>query len=204
MKKIFILLISLLCSIGSIWAQESETNTSLIITATKKFNQRFSAMGYVENRVYDFFSQQKIFIVGLEGGYRFVPSVKADLGYYCMVLRNKTRHRLITGVTGDMKRGAFTLSWRERFQYSFNPDEPILRSRVQGKYKIADTRLSPFTGIELHNDFSKAFAFNHVRYNFGCDYSLSKSSALSLSYSFRDYRKSANLHLFSLTYKLNL
>ena len=67
-----------------------------------------------------------------------MPSVKADLGYYCMALRNKTRHRLITGVTGDMKRGAFTLSWRERFQYSFNPDEPILRSRVQGKYKMEE------------------------------------------------------------------
>lgn len=220
------------------YAQGAETNTAVTVSVKKNFTDSFSAMAYVEDRVYDFFSSQKYFICGGEVAYRFLPWLKAEGGYYYFAVSKKSadtetlhtpayinsRHRFVVGLSGDIKLGKVVLSVRERYQATNNPQysvtsydksdgteihtpaggstEHLLRSRVQAKYKIPNTRLTPFASVEFLNYLDKGMDLSNVRYMIGAEYAFSKHSAVSLSYTFRDYMESRNIHMYTASYNI--
>lgn len=114
------------------------------------------------------------------------------------------RNRVNVFVTGILPIGNFELSLRERYQFTHRSestakkwnsagvsqgnktidekDYHVLRSRVQGVYKIEPIKLSPYFSTELHNDLKDGFDLEKVKLTAGVEYTLKKHHEFEVFY----------------------
>lgn len=114
------------------------------------------------------------------------------------------RHRTVFDLTGSYKWGRFSLSLRERYQFthrvgmsvakydgddgSAKADEIIdaenkhvLRSRLKADYNIRKSGFNPFASVEVYNNLSD-FSYKKLRLTAGTDYKINKHNSLTAFY----------------------
>ena len=80
----------------------------------------------------------------------------------------------------------------ESAEYSFLTDSKSpkadnkLRSRLSASYNIKHSKFEPFAELEIYTNIDNTFAIDKIRYTFGTDYKLSKTSKLSAYYRYQD------------------
>lgn len=122
------------------------------------------------------------------------------------------KHRFSFDVTGSHDFDRFSISLRERFQYTHNDtlvvgknkwrgtspstlvfdetedktvdakDKMSLRSRLQIAYNIRHSRLTPYVSCEMYNDLKDAFAYQKLRLSIGGEYKLNKHNSIEMGY----------------------
>lgn len=137
------------------------------------------------------------------------------------------RHRFNVSLTGSYKMGGLELSLRERWQYTFRPEytvsqrwsfydedyddeehtyrgkgKNLLRSKLEGEYKISNFPVTPYASVELFN----AWELEKVRYTVGGDYKINKKNTVGLFYRYQhvhnDSDNEPNRHVIGLSYKV--
>ncbi len=123
----------------------------------------------------------------------------------------RNRHRGLFELTAKHKFGRFTISLRERYQYTFtaadstkrydyrfdgsewqkdfdrwddkkSSDEHVLRSRVKVEYDIKNCPLAPFFSYEIHNLLDDNMKIDKHRITVGTDWKVNKKHKLSFAY----------------------
>ncbi|MBR1542931.1 MAG: DUF2490 domain-containing protein [Bacteroidaceae bacterium] len=163
------------------------------------------------------------------GGYKFIYNNNQEkITYHTDGSYNNwrpsfwgTRHRFHIDLTGDIDLGRFNLSLRERWQYTYRPEatttrydfdnskwedttvsgkgKNVLRSRLQAKYNIPHSKITPYANVELFN----AWSLQKVRYTLGADWKLSKQHEIGAYYRYQHVNDDdePNGHILGLSYK---
>ena len=131
-----------------------------------------------------------------------------------------TRHRFFVDVTGTLKLDRFDIWLRERWQYTYRPEQTttrydfdnswwedtdvssksihVLRSRLQVKYDIPKSKITPFANVEFYNNWS----LQKVRYTIGADWKIAKQHEISAFYRYVNDKDEdeSNRHVIGLGY----
>ena len=131
-----------------------------------------------------------------------------------------SRHRFFADVAGTLKLDRFNISLRERWQYTYRPGQTttrydfdnswwedtdvssknshVLRSRLQVKYDIPKSKITPFASVELYNNWS----LQKVRYTIGADWKIAKRHEISAFYRYvnKSDDDESNGHVIGLGY----
>lgn len=135
-----------------------------------------------------------------------------------------SRHRFNVSLTFDKKLiGDFRFSLRERWQYTWRPEQTIqrysyldaadvdktysgkgknvLRSRLQIEYDKKGLALKPYISAELFN----AWSVEKIRYTAGLDWNITKQHSIGAFYRYQNVRsdddEDPNIHMIGLGYK---
>ena len=139
------------------------------------------------------------------------------------------RHRVGVNVTGSVKFGFFTLSLRERWQYTRQQgvnarkhapdgsdkgweyvrpkDRHVWRSRVKAEWGIRKKcPFTPYVSAEMYNSLNNGFSVTKMRYTGGCDYKINKHNSVGLYYRFVDSYEPGdrNLNVIGAEYTFKL
>lgn len=137
------------------------------------------------------------------------------------------RHRFHLSLAAEKTFGAFNVSLRERWQYTYRPEHTVdqrwsfydndwddkehtyrakgknvLRSRLQVEYKQRKgQKLLPYASVEMYN----AWAVEKMRYTLGADYKIAKKHTLGLYYRYQSIHDESddepNRHVLGVGYK---
>ena len=241
MKKLLILLSAFALTASA--QEESGTWTSAGIS--KKVSKRLSLDGELELRTANTLQNIDSWRLGFGAGYKLTPWLKANAGYtfiYDYNPRDTTynargrankvnkvyfspRHRLYASLTASKNLGDFSLQLRERWQYTWRPqqdgvrmdlqddeDSPqygytysrkgsashVWRNRLKLGYQLGK-KFQPYLSGETYYSTS----FDKFRLKLGTDISLSKHHSLDVGYLFqRTYTDTdANRHILNIGYE---
>ena len=221
MKRLLLLSFAFLLATVSF----AQTDNGLMLSAgvSHKFNKKFSLDGEVEMRTRNDFRTMDRWSVGIGAGYKFTKYLKASIDYTLLIDNNPekiysddfgtvtvvnkwrpsywgVRHRFNLSLTGSVDIGRFTLSLRERLQYTCRPEstqdlydfgtetwekkaigaknKAVLRSRFQVEYNIKKCKVNPFANVEFFN----AWSLQKTRIIVGADWKVTKVHNLSFYY----------------------
>lgn len=150
--------------------------------------------------------------ISLAGGYAYIHQQVDDKftkrgnfipGYW------QSKHRGFFNVTGRYKWERFTFSLRERYQYTYRPEQSVpkydsdgvtpkedewmegvgknvLRSRLKVDYNIRKSAFKPYASCEFYNSLDDGFAVDKVRWTFGTSYRFNKRHSVELYYRYID------------------
>lgn len=208
----------------------------------KKVNKKVTVGLEGEWRTADNASRNSRWSAGAYGEYKFSKWLKGSVGYNFLYDRrdkytyhsdgslNKyarywtPRHRFHADLTGSWNLGQWKLSLRERWQYTYRPEQTIpgrydydqeafdnepktysgtgknvLRSRLQVSREFG--KLEPYANVELYN----GWALEKTRYTVGIDYDLTKHHSLGAYYRFQtthgDSDDEPDMHILGVSYK---
>lgn len=163
-----------------------------------------------------------------DAGYAFINRYKTSKVTNAGNVRNgfwSPRHRWYGSLSGSYDIGRWSWSLRERYQYTYAPlqyvpkytpagkrltdeaeagtHEHLLRSRLAVSYNIRHSKFEPEASIEFHNDLSRGFSLDEIRYVCSLDYKLSKVQTFSLTFRYTDNRDDddATVLLVGYSYK---
>lgn len=232
-----------------------QVNLGIGVGVKKKFNKKFTVAVDAELRSHearnienpdkvDSYTVER-WSIGIQGVYSPLKYLKLDAGYQFIYKGNdrkltnsgksivdsywQSRHRAFASITGQYKFNHFTLSLRERYQYTHycglevpkhgrttgkekDPkiidakDKHLLRSRLQLKYEFSRIGLEPYVSAEIFNDLSDKLTIDRTRFTFGCDYSINKHHGIGLFYRYQLTPSAKvepykyNVHLVEATY----
>ena len=226
----------------------AQTEGGLIAGAEveKKVNKQLSVDVEVELRTRNDFKTMDRWSWGLGASYKLTKWLKADAGYtflnsnYREDISYKSsgaynnwrpsywgiRHRVHASLTGTYKfQNSLRLSLRERWQYTYRPEQIIarwdfdnstwedkvrvgkgksqLRSRLQLEYDKKKALLTPYASVELYN----SWAIEKIRYTVGTDINVTKSHTFNVFYRFQNMKNveadeyDPNMHYLGVGYK---
>lgn len=210
----------------------SETSVEL----QKTFHERWQAGVELEVRTRDDLSAIDRLSAGLQGGVKVLPWLKLSCGYVFLGDHNKRishyeagdrdvlkgmaqpgerknlreywglRHRLYASATGKFHLGRWHMSLRERWQYTYRPEQivdsrynyvykkgdnaphfyhgdakNVLRSRLSVEYDIRHCRLTPLASVETWH----AWSLEQVRYTVGAAWKINKHHVLEACYRYQ-------------------
>lgn len=239
------------------WAQSDDFGLWTSIEVQKKINKKWNVAVEAELRTRDDVSTVDRWSGGFDVDYKIVKGLKVSAGYTFLWDNNERtsyyeegdkkvvngavsvgdpkkcahywgpRHRFQVSLTGEKSFGMWSLSLRERWQYTYRPSHTVaqrwsyydedwdgeehtyrgkgknvLRSRLQVEYKMKSIGLTPYANAEMFN----AWAVQKMRYSLGIDWRLTKQHSLGLAYRYQtvhddDFDNEPNRHIVSLGYK---
>ena len=130
------------------------------------------------------------------------------------------RHRFHVDLTGSVSVGRLDFSLRERWQYTYRPQttterydfdnswwedtdvkgkgKNVLRSRLQVKYDIPHSKITPYASVELYN----ARGLQKTRYTLGADWKITKQHEIGAFYRYQNVKDDddPNGHILGLNY----
>lgn len=242
MKKAIIMLMVLI-PVG-IHAQSDEFGTWTGVTLDKKISKKFSVGADLELRTGNNLKNINRWSAGIGVDYRLASWLKASAGYTYLYdyhpesytyqddgdLNKRTmtyfgsRHRFNASLTGSKDFGKLNISLRERWQYTYRPEQEnmrmdyqhsslgysypvkgkakhVWRNRLQLKYKTGSL-FQPYLYGETYIGGS---GFDKYRLSVGTDLKLSGQSSLNVGYIFQksydDDDDKGNRHALSIGYK---
>lgn len=242
MKKIVVMLMILL-PIGA-QAQSDEFGTWTSVSLDKKLSKQFTLGTELELRTGNNLKNIDRWSAGISLDYRLAKWLKASAGYTYLYdyhpetytyqddgdLNKRTmtyfgsRHRLNVSLTASKDFGKLSVSLRERWQYTYRPEQTnrrmdyqhsdlgysypvkgkatnMWRNKLQLKYK-ATSLLQPYLYGETYVGGS---GFDKLRLSLGTELKLSKQSSLSVGYVYQkvydDNDEEGNKHVLSIGYK---
>lgn len=229
-------------------AAQSEAGLLMSAAAEKQLSKRISVDAEVEMRSRNNLKTIDRWSFGLGATYRFNKWLKADAGYNFMEynFRESTsykasgkpnnwrpeywgpKHRFHASLTGQYKLACgIKLSLRERWQYTYRPEQTVtrwdydndeweekvrsskgkhqLRSRLQIGYDNKRLLLMPYASAELYN----AWSTEKIKYTIGTNIRLSKHHTLDVFYRFQDMKNvdaddyDPDMHYLGMGYKFS-
>ena len=242
MKKTIIMLMILL-PIG-VRAQSDEFGTWTSVSLDKKLSKQFSLGTELELRTGNNLKNIDRWSAGISVDYRLAKWLKASAGYIYLYdyhpeaytyqddgdLNKRTmtyfgsRHRLSVSLTASKDFGKLNVSLRERWQYTYRPEQEnmrmdyqhadlgysysvrgkatnIWRNKLQLKYKTTGL-LQPYLYGET---YVSGTGFDKLRLSLGTDLKLSKRSSLNVGYVYQkvydNVDEEGNKHVLSIGYK---
>ena len=242
MKKTIIMLMILL-PIG-VKAQSDEFGTWTGVSLDKKLSKQFSLGTELELRTGNNLKNIDRWSAGISVDYRLAKWLKASAGYTYLYdyhpeaytyqddgdLNKRTmtyfgsRHRLSVSLTASKDFGKLNVSLRERWQYTYRPEQEnmrmdyqhadlgysysvrgkatnIWRNKLQLKYKTTGM-LQPYLYGET---YVSGTGFDKLRLSLGTDLKLSKRSSLNVGYVYQkvydNVDEEGNKHVLSIGYK---
>lgn len=138
-------------------------------------------------------------------GYKPLKWLKFDAAYdFLMLPESCIRHDFLFSVTGTLKRENLSVSWRERYMLMAMHDgsslSHTLRSFLQVKYQIGESRFAPYMAIELFT-WDK---WQKTRHYVGTDIRVSKHSALDIYYVYYTFAGRPAEHIAGIGYNISL
>lgn len=206
------------------------------VEVQKKLNKQWSLGAEVEYRLQDGWSEPERFTAGVAASYRPVGWLKFDAGYKILrtytldeykykqrgsiLILNKwtpaywgTKHRVYASLSGNWKvTRRLTLALRERWQYTYRPEQTVVRYDVDGddledldesnldpKVKsgkakhvlrsrvLAEYRLPKKTGLTpyVSAEAYTARELEKMRYTAGVEWKANKHNAFDLGYRYQ-------------------
>ena len=242
MKKTIIMLMILL-PIG-LRAQSDEFGTWTSVSLDKKLSKQFTLGTELELRTGNNLKNIDRWSAGISGDYRLAKWLKASAGYTYLYdyhpeaytyqddgdLNKRTmtyfgsRHRLSVSLTASKDFGKLNVSLRERWQYTYRPEQEnrrmdyqhtdlgysysvkgkatnIWRNKLQLKYRTTGL-LQPYLYGET---YVSGTGFDKLRLSLGTDLKLSKRSSLNVGYVYQkvydNVDEEGNKHVLSIGYK---
>jgi len=242
MKKTIIMLMILL-PIG-VRAQSDEFGTWTSVSLDKKLSKQFSLGTELELRTGNNLKNIDRWSAGISVDYRLAKWLKASAGYTYLYdyhpeaytyqddgdLNKRTmtyfgsRHRLSVSLTASKDFGKLNVSLRERWQYTYRPEQEnmrmdyqhadlgysysvrgkatnIWRNKLQLKYRTTGL-LQPYLYGET---YVSGTGFDKLRLSLGTDLKLSKRSSLNVGYVYQkvydNVDEEGNKHVLSIGYK---
>ena len=242
MKKTIIMLMILL-PIG-LRAQSDEFGTWTSVSLDKKLSKQFTLGTELELRTGNNLKNIDRWSAGISVDYRLAKWLKASAGYTYLYdyhpeaytyqddgdLNKRTmtyfgsRHRLSVSLTASKDFGKLNVSLRERWQYTYRPEQEnmrmdyqhadlgysysvrgkatnIWRNKLQLKYKTTGL-LQPYLYGET---YVSGTGFDKLRLSLGTDLKLSKRSSLNVGYVYQkvydNVDEEGNKHVLSIGYK---
>lgn len=228
-----------------IQAQNNDFGIWTSIGAEKKINKKLSVGVEGELRTRNNTKTADRWTVGASADYKLTKYLKVGAAYDFLYGNNiekisyhsngdynnwrpsfwSGRHRFNVSVTGDVNVGAWNLSLRERWQYTYRPAttterydfdnawwentdvgakaKNVLRSRFQLEYNISHSKFTPYVNVELFN----AWNLQKVRYTIGAEQKIRKRHIVGLYYRYQTVSSSddddePNRHILGVNYKL--
>ena len=210
------------------------------VGAEKKINKKLTVGVEAEFRTRNSSKTADRWTGAISASYKLLPWLKLGAGYKFMynnfhekITYNSngdynnwrpsywgTRHRFHVDLTGTLKLDRFNISLRERWQYTYRPEQTttrydfdnswwedtdvssknshVLRSRLQVKYDIPKSKVSPFANVELYNNWS----LEKVRYTIGAEWNITKQHEIKAFYRYQHEKDDdeANKHVIGLGY----
>lgn len=233
----FLLLGSLLCSNPVMAGGDDDFGIWTTIEVEKKFDKKWSAAADVEYRTYDNVNKTDRVSVGVSASYKFAKWLKADAGYsYLHSYQEEEetkkgnlvldywypRHRVNVSFTGSFEWKRFKFSLRERWQYTYRPQqyaekyesdgvtrmddelikgkaEHMVRSRLQVEYDIAKCPFTPYASCEFYHNLE---GIDKTRLSVGTEYKINKKHTLELCYCYQDRaHEEIDNHVLGFGYK---
>lgn len=219
-----------------------DTGMVLGVGVEEKLNKKVSIQADAELRTRNDFRTVDHFVIGAGAKYKFNKWLKADAGYQMLLNNNRerltlhedgsynnwrlsyygVRHRFYVSLTGDVNLGRFNLSLRERWQYTYRPEQyasrydfdneqmegcvvkgkgkNVLRSRLKLEYNIPHCKFTPSLGVELYTTRS----LEKTKLTLGGSYTLHKHHVLEMGYIYQLHNSSVttdpNTHHIVLGY----
>lgn len=242
MKKTVIVLMILLPIVAQ--AQNDEFGTWTGVSLDKKLSKQLTLGTELELRTGNNLKNIDRWSAGISLDYRLAKWLKAGVGYTYLYdyhpeaytyqddgdLNKRTmtyfgsRHRLNVSLTASKDFGKLSVSLRERWQYTYRPEQAnkrmdyqhsdlgysypvkgkatnMWRNKLQLKYK-ATRLLQPYLYGETYVGGS---GFDKLRLSLGTELKLSKQSSLNVGYVYQkvydDDDEEGNKHVFSIGYK---
>ena len=243
MKKIIMILLILLPM--GLQAQSDEFGTWTSVSLDKKLSKKLTLGGELELRTGNNLKNIDRWSVGIGVDYRLAKWLKASAGYTYIYdyhpeeytyqddgdLNKRTmtyfgsRHRFYASLTASKDFGRLNISLRERWQYTYRPEQAdkrmdyqhaslgysypvkgkatnVWRNKLQLKYKT-DGLLQPYLFGETYVGGS---GFEKLRLSVGTELKLSKKSSLNVGYVYQrpygDDEDDATRHILNIGYKL--
>ena len=203
-----------------------------LVSATKKINKNWNAYVEAELRSHpNFTGGMGYFSFAVGTNYNICQYLSAT-ATYVLIDRNTNgkytsdsyitdywglSHRFHFSLTGKVKFGDFSVSLRERWQYTYRPEryvaqlekdmltlreaalvkgnaKHLLRSRLQLGYGIRSINLSPYVSAELFSSDK----LDYVWYTVGAEYKINPQHVLDLYYRYQD---KSSLNIIGVGYK---
>ncbi|MCR4765075.1 MAG: DUF2490 domain-containing protein, partial [Bacteroidaceae bacterium] len=225
MKKTLALLICVITLPLAVCAQDKSDDFGIwtSVGVEKKINKKLSVGIEGEFRTRNSAKTVDRWTGSINADYKLLPWLKIGAGYK-FIYNNRIekitynsdgsynnwrpsywtpRHRFNVDLTGTLKINQFSLSLRERWQYTYRPEKTttrydfdnewwedtdvsskhshVLRSRFQVKYDILNCPITPFANVELYNNWS----LDKVRYTLGADWKITKQHEISAFYRYQ-------------------
>ena len=225
-------------------AQSDEFGTWTSVSLDKKLSKQFSLGTELELRTGNNLKNIDRWSAGISVDYRLAKWLKASAGYTYLYdyhpeaytyqddgdLNKRTmtyfgsRHRLSVSLTASKDFGKLNVSLRERWQYTYRPEQEnmrmdyqhadlgysysvrgkatnIWRNKLQLKYKTTGL-LQPYLYGET---YVSGTGFDKLRLSLGTDLKLSKRSSLNVGYVYQkvydNVDEEGNKHVLSIGYK---
>ena len=225
-------------------AQSDEFGTWTSVSLDKKLSKQFSLGTELELRTGNNLKNIDRWSAGISVDYRLAKWLKASAGYTYLYdyhpeaytyqddgdLNKRTmtyfgsRHRLNVSLTASKDFGKLNVSLRERWQYTYRPEQEnmrmdyqhadlgysysvrgkatnIWRNKLQLKYKTTGM-LQPYLYGET---YVSGTGFDKLRLSLGTDLKLSKRSSLNVGYVYQkvydNVDEEGNKHVLSIGYK---
>lgn len=235
MKKITLILLAMLPIAAT---AQDDLGLNLSLEAQKKIDKNWSVGLEAEYRNRDNLKTNDRWSAGIGVSYKVAKWLKASAGYKYLYDHNEKvnssgkkyadywgdRHRFQVSLTASQRAGDFKFSLRERWQYTYRPEQTVqryyvstggeadehtyrgkgknvLRSRLQLEYDKKDFWLTPYISAEFYN----AWALQKTRYTVGVDWNISKQHTLGAFYRYQAVNDSdddePDRHMIGITYK---
>lgn len=229
---------------GEAAAQSDDFGLWLSAGAEKKIDKKWSVGVEGEFRTRDDCGEVARWSIGIDGEYKIADWLKASAGYTLLYDNNNDkvtyhsdgtennwrpsywgiRHRFNVSLTGKVRLGDFSVSLRERWQYTYRPEKTtdrydydnekweetqvrgkgrnVLRSKLKIDYDIPKSSLTPYADVELFN----AWSLQKTRYTIGTDWKLTKKHVVGIYYRYQDVNNDKDdddpsSHIIGVEYK---
>ena len=230
-------------------SQDDDVQLWTSIDLQQKLSKQWSIGGELEYRQQDNWQATERMAAGLGVVYKPLRWLKLDAGYkfihqqqfeYASTSQTSTggwayknyypsywldKHRLYASLTASLKARRWTLSLRERWQYTLRPEQTVeyydvsqatwsekvkggkgknlLRSRLEVEFRLPKrTGLTPYASVEAYT----TTVLDKMRYTAGIEWQLNKHNAFDLGYRYQQYNDAGsndrNAHAVLVGYKL--
>lgn len=227
-ERIIALLTVVMAAASPAVMRADDSGLTLSAGVEEKLSKKVSLEAVAELRSRNNFTTIDHFALGAGVKYKFTKWLKADAGYQVLINNNRehltlhddgsynnwrqsyygVRHRFTVSLTGDVDLGRFNVSLRERWQYTYRPEqsatrydfdneqmEPcvvkgkgknVLRSRLKLDYNIPHCKFTPSVSAELYTTRS----LEKTKFTVGGTYMLHKHHQFEAGYQYQLHNKS--------------
>ncbi len=201
------LVLALLCTLVAT-AQTTPDNDFGVWTSvdvSKRLTDRWSVGMRGEYRTRDLSRTTNLWFVRPSVGYKPLPWLALALSYDYFWRPAVAQHRALFDISETYSTGGLTVSLRERFIAAYAPKGRqwswLFRPRLTVKYRIGETRCSPYIAFELYANRHWTMMHNFA----GLQVALGHGSSLDLFYLFGLNNRTARQdHIVGVGYGLKL
>lgn len=216
--------------VAPLTAVADDSGMTLNVGVEEKLSKKASIETNAELRSRNNFRTIDHFVLAAGAKYKITRWLKVDAGYQMLLNNNRehltlhedgsynnlrlsyygVRHRFTASVSGDVDLGRFNVSLRERYQYTYRPEQSatrydfddghmegcivdvkhkhVLRSRLKVDYNIPHCKFTPYVSAEVYTSDS----LEKTKLTVGGTYTLKKRHQLEAGYCYQLHNHSVS------------